>query len=78
MKKRVKLLKEVFLRDWTPGEKSFLLTDVLLFGLLLGWLTSPLRRRPATEQNMEEEEESEEEWESEEETNDNTEDEEDK
>ncbi len=38
-------LKKLFLSAWTPAEKGLLLTDVLLFGILIGWLTSPLRRR---------------------------------
>ncbi len=44
MKERFRILKEVFLREWTPSEKSLLLVDVLLFGVLLGWLTTPLWR----------------------------------
>lgn len=36
-------LKTLFLSSWTPAEKTLLLADVLLFGVLLGWLTSPLR-----------------------------------
>lgn len=31
--------------DWTWTEKTLLLADALLFGLLLGWLTSPFRSR---------------------------------
>lgn len=43
MKEKCKVLKTVFLSDWTPMEKILLLLDVLLFGILLGWLTSPLK-----------------------------------
>jgi len=43
MKEKCKVLKTVFLSDWTPVEKVLLLMDVLLFGILLGWLTSPLK-----------------------------------
>lgn len=38
MKEKV---KEFFLGDWTLTEKILLIADVLLFGVLLGWLTSP-------------------------------------
>ncbi len=37
-------LKNAFLRSWTPAEKGLLLVDVLLSGVLLGWLTSPFRK----------------------------------
>lgn len=37
-------LKEFFLSDWTLTEKCLLLADVLLAGVLVGWLTTPLRR----------------------------------
>ena len=37
-------LKQVFLRSWSPAEKGLLLADVLLSGVLLGWLTSPFRK----------------------------------
>lgn len=40
MKERV---KEFFLSNWSASEKCLLLTDVLLFGILVGWLTSPLK-----------------------------------
>ncbi|MCC8105412.1 MAG: hypothetical protein LIO99_05260 [Clostridiales bacterium] len=43
MKEKCKVLKSVFLSDWSPMEKGLLLTDVLLFGVLLGCLTSPLK-----------------------------------
>lgn len=36
MKEKCKVLKIVFLSDWTPVEKVLLLMDVLLFGILLG------------------------------------------
>ena len=36
-------LKAIFLSDWTTSEKCLLLADVLLLGVLLGWLTSPLK-----------------------------------
>ncbi len=39
-------LKTFFLSGWTVGEKSLLLADILLFGVLVGWLTSPLKGRP--------------------------------
>lgn len=37
-------LKEFFLSDWTVTEKCLLLADILLAGVLVGWLTAPLRR----------------------------------
>ncbi len=40
-------LKKVFLRSWSPAEKGLLLADVLLSGVLLGWLTSPFRKLTA-------------------------------
>ncbi|MDO4297099.1 MAG: hypothetical protein Q4C59_01320 [Lachnospiraceae bacterium] len=40
MKEKV---KEFFLGDWTLTEKILLVADVLLFGVLLGWLTSPFK-----------------------------------
>ncbi|MCD7813575.1 MAG: hypothetical protein LUH20_05930 [Lachnospiraceae bacterium] len=43
MKEKWKAVKTVFLSDWSPLEKGLLLTDVLLFGILLGWLTSPMK-----------------------------------
>ncbi len=36
-------LKNLFLSDWSSLEKILLLADVLLFGVLLGWLTAPRR-----------------------------------
>ncbi|MDO4320946.1 MAG: hypothetical protein Q4C61_00330 [Lachnospiraceae bacterium] len=36
-------LKTFFLTNWTMSEKCLLLADVLLFGILIGWLTSPFR-----------------------------------
>lgn len=36
-------MKTFFLGNWTLTEKILLLADVLLFGILLGWLTSPLK-----------------------------------
>ncbi len=36
-------IKNLFLSDWTPAEKGLLLADVLLFGVVIGWLTAPLR-----------------------------------
>lgn len=36
-------LKTIFLSSWTASEKCLLLADVLLLGVLLGWLTSPIR-----------------------------------
>ena len=44
MKDVLKSLKAVFLSNWSPLEKSLLLLDVLLTGVLLGWLTSPMRK----------------------------------
>lgn len=40
MKDKIKLFFE---SDWTMTEKILLLADILLFGVLFGWLTSPLR-----------------------------------
>ncbi len=36
-------LKNLFLSDWSPLEKILLLADVLLFGVLIGWLSAPRR-----------------------------------
>lgn len=41
MKEAMAKAKKIFLSDWTPLVKGLLLLDVLLFGILLGWLTSP-------------------------------------
>ncbi|MGI6017500.1 MAG: hypothetical protein ACOX8M_01620 [Marvinbryantia sp.] len=35
--------KAFFQKDWSLPEKILLLTDVLLAGVLIGWLTSPLK-----------------------------------
>lgn len=40
MKEKV---KEFFLSDWTLSEKCLLTADLLLLGVLVGWLTSPLK-----------------------------------
>lgn len=40
MKEKLKLF---FLSDWTFTEKCLLLADVLLAGILFGWLTSPFK-----------------------------------
>lgn len=40
MKEKVKAF---FVSNWTISEKSLLLADVLLLGVLIGWLTSPLK-----------------------------------
>lgn len=42
MKEKLKLFWEM---NWSSSEKALLLTDVLLAGILLGWLTSPLRSK---------------------------------
>ena len=36
-------LTAFFESDWTPAEKILLLADILLFGILLVWLTSPFK-----------------------------------
>ena len=36
-------LKTYFLSSWTPTEKDLLIADVLLLGVLIGWITSPLK-----------------------------------
>lgn len=36
-------VKAFFLSNWSLSEKSLLLADVLLLGILIGWLTSPLK-----------------------------------
>ncbi|MCD7820462.1 MAG: hypothetical protein LUH07_15655 [Lachnospiraceae bacterium] len=36
-------LKKLFLSAWSPAEKGLLLADTLLLGVLIGWLTSPLK-----------------------------------
>lgn len=40
MKEKVKAF---WISNWSLSEKSLLLADVLLFGILIGWLTSPLK-----------------------------------
>ncbi len=37
-------LKEFVLASWTPSEKILLVADVFLAGILIGWLTSPLKK----------------------------------
>lgn len=44
MKKTLKSLKTVFLRKWSPAEKALLLLNVFLIGVLLGWITAPLKK----------------------------------
>lgn len=34
----------MLLSDWTPAEKGLLAADLLLAGILIGWLTSPLKK----------------------------------
>lgn len=36
-------IKEFFHQDWTLAEKILLTADLLLAGVLIGWLTSPLK-----------------------------------
>ncbi len=36
-------LKKLFFSDWSSLEKVLLLADVLLFGVLIGWLSAPRR-----------------------------------
>ena len=36
-------LKALALASWTPSEKILLVADVFLAGILVGWLTSPLK-----------------------------------
>ncbi len=38
-------LKEFACASWTASEKTLLVADVLLVGILIGWLTSPFRRK---------------------------------
>ncbi len=40
-----KNLKEFACANWTMPEKTLLVADVLLVGILIGWLTSPFRRK---------------------------------
>lgn len=40
MKEKIKIFLQ---SDWTPAEKALLLADILLFGILLGWITSPFK-----------------------------------
>ena len=42
MKEKLKLFFE---SNWSAAEKILLLADILLFGILLGWLTSPFRTK---------------------------------
>lgn len=37
-------MKEFFLSDWTLSEKCLLTADLLLLGVVVGWLTSPLKK----------------------------------
>lgn len=41
MKEKV---KEFFLSNWTLSEKCLLIADILLLGVLIGWLTSTIRK----------------------------------
>mgnify|MGYP004445858195 CR=1 FL=1 len=36
-------LRDFFKRDWTMSEKVLLAADLVLAGVLIGWLTSPLK-----------------------------------
>ncbi len=36
-------IKTFFESNWTLSEKILLVTDVLLLGVVIGWLTSPLK-----------------------------------
>lgn len=36
-------LKALALASWTPSEKILLAADVFLAGILIGWMTSPLK-----------------------------------
>ena len=36
-------LKTFFLNNWSFSEKCLLIADVFLLGVLIGWLTSPLK-----------------------------------
>ncbi|MCI6868376.1 MAG: hypothetical protein MR871_10615 [Lachnospiraceae bacterium] len=36
-------LKTCFLANWTLSEKCLFTVDVLLLGVLIGWITSPLK-----------------------------------
>ena len=38
-------MKSAFLANWTPWEKGLLIADVLLAGVLIGWITSPFKSR---------------------------------
>ena len=38
-----KTLRKYFLSNWSLSEKILLILDVCLFGVLIGWLTSPFR-----------------------------------
>lgn len=40
-------LKRFLLSNWSLGEKGLLLADVLLLGVLAGWLTSPFKKKAA-------------------------------
>lgn len=33
-----------FQTDWTMSEKCLLITDIFLLGILIGWLTSPIKK----------------------------------
>ena len=37
-------VKDFFLSDWTLTEKCLLTADLLLLGVLVGWITSPMKR----------------------------------
>ena len=38
-------LKKFILSNWLLSEKVLLVSDVLLLGILLGWVTSPFRSK---------------------------------
>ena len=51
-------IKDNFLASWTPFEKGLFLTDVLLLGILIGWLSNnswEIGEKDKEEQEQEEE-----------------------
>lgn len=46
-------LRKFVYSNWTLSEKLLLCIDILLFGVLLGWLTSPFRSKHAAPYDIE-------------------------
>lgn len=45
-------IKDFILSNWTGSEKALLAADILLLGVLIGWVTSPFRRKVKVVKNV--------------------------